>query len=79
MLLVSALGAGVNRKAGDDQIWVCFACGRTSHWRYGFDADGKPCEASQGFDESCMMNAVLCHAAKNEDGWWEAVESLEEP
>jgi len=43
-----------DRIAPKDAIWVCGACGKTSKDRYG----GKT--ASRGWDESCMLNAVLC-------------------
>lgn len=35
-------------------IWVCGACGKTARDNYG---EG---EHTAGWDESCMMNAVLC-------------------
>ncbi len=41
------------------QVYVCGACGKTSPTRYGFDADEKRV-APGGWDESCMMHAVLC-------------------
>ena len=50
-----------NKEAPEGMIWVCGACGRTSRWRYGFDVDGNECEKSHWWDESCMMNAVLCY------------------
>lgn len=54
--------------APDSQVWVCAACGKTSRSRYGFDVNGDRV-ASGGWDESCMMNAVLCHAPRGLDGW----------
>ena len=55
----------------DAHTWVCGACGKTSRTRYGFVdggtkmgsnhmPDGSPV-ASPGWDESCMMHAVLCY------------------
>lgn len=44
-----------NRFAPDDAIWVCAACGKTHTDRYGIKGDGH-----RGWDESCMLNAVLC-------------------
>jgi len=43
------------------RIWVCGACGKTTLDKYGGD---------RGWDESCMLNAVLCHEHKrlNENG-----------
>lgn len=43
-----------NQIAPDDAIWVC-CCGKTSIDRYGIVGVHSP-----GWDESCMMNAVLC-------------------
>jgi hypothetical protein len=52
------------RIAPDGQVWVCAACGKTSKDRYGDD------KSSWGWDESCMLNSVLCYADKrfNETG-----------
>ena len=47
-----------DRFVPDDGIWVCAACGKTSTDRYGIEG-----EHSRGWDESCMMNAVLCKRA----------------
>lgn len=44
-----------SRIAPIDAIWVCSACGKTHTDRYGIDGEG-----SHGWDESCMLNAVLC-------------------
>lgn len=44
-----------NRIAPDDAIWVCAACGKTATDRYGIEGIH-----SSGWDESCMMNSVLC-------------------
>ncbi len=41
------------RIAPADAIWVCSACGKTSRDRYG--------DPNSSWDESCMMNAILCH------------------
>jgi hypothetical protein len=43
------------RFALDDGIWVCAACGKTATDRYGIEG-----EHSSGWDESCMLNAILC-------------------
>jgi hypothetical protein len=42
------------RFAPDDCIWVCAACGKTQTDKYGYG------EGSSGWDESCMLNAILC-------------------
>ena len=55
--------------------WVCACCGKTSPTRYGFDENNKNV-ADPGWDESCMLNAVLCRpATANEHKltgamWW---------
>lgn len=56
-----------DRMAPDGQIWVCGACGKTAEDRYGIEG-----EHSRGWDESCMLHAVLCYD-KLTDGRWEAV------
>lgn len=38
--------------APEGQIWVCAACGKTTKDNHGNE---------RGWDESCMLNAVLCH------------------
>lgn len=43
-----------NRIAPDGHVWVCAACGKQAHDLYG-DGAGE-------WDESCMMNAILCNA-----------------
>lgn len=45
----------LDRMAPPGTIWVCGACGKTAEDRYGIEG-----EKSRGWDESCMMNAVLC-------------------
>lgn len=52
-----------DRMAPDDGIWVCGACGKTAIDRYGMEG-----AHSHGWDESCMMNAVLCKRAEIEPG-----------
>lgn len=52
-----------DQKAKKGQIFVCCACGKTSKTRYG--------DEGTGWDESCMLNAVLCYKDKleyKEDG-----------
>jgi hypothetical protein len=49
-------------------IWVCAACGKTAR-------DDRPEEHpdnDDGWDESCMLHAVLCYEEKK-DGVWQAV------
>lgn len=45
-------------EAPDGQVFVCHACGRLSKSLIG--------DGSTGWDESCMMNAVLCLEASVE-------------
>lgn len=60
----------MNRFAPEGEVFVCSACGKRSGDRYGSLA------IDHGWDESCMLNAVLCYADKrfNADGIlvWEA-------
>ena len=44
------------RMAPDGQIFVCGACGKVSKDLYGDKLEGLG-----SWDESCMLNAVLCH------------------
>lgn len=55
--------------APEGNIFVCGACGKTSKSIYGDDPTG------WGWDESCMLNAVLCEADSLEKtGVWKAVD-----
>ena len=51
------------RFAPDDGIWVCAACGKTALDLYGETGPRSPM-----WDESCMLNAVLCDRAGIEPG-----------
>jgi len=66
------------RFAEQGQVWVCGACGKTHSDLYGIDGGG-----SSGWDESCMLNAVLCHSTSSfdEDGTlrWEPIGEDDEP
>ena len=56
-----------NKNADPGTVWVCGACGKRSSDLYG----NRPIDP--GWDESCMLNAVLCY----DDGPpWEAVEAV---
>lgn len=44
------------RIARPGTLWICAACGKKHTDRYGQGGRG-----SYGWDESCMMNAVLCY------------------
>ena len=43
-----------NKVAPAGTVYVCGACGKRSRDRYGFQ------KIDAGWDESCMMHAVLC-------------------
>lgn len=46
------------RIAPEGAIWVCMGCGKTARDLYGIEG-----EHSYGWDESCVLNAVLCDEA----------------
>ena len=46
--------------APDPLVWVCGACGKRARSRYGFDAQERSTAIDRGWDESCMLHAVLC-------------------
>lgn len=50
-----------NRFASEGEVFVCGACGKRSRDLYGAEA------IDYGWDESCMLNAVLCYADKRFD------------
>lgn len=50
-------------KAGDGEVWVCAACGKVSRTRMPTD------DSDIGWDESCMLKAVLCSDAKVGGKW----------
>jgi hypothetical protein len=55
------------------RIWVCGACGKTAPDKY---------RGERGWDESCMLNAVLCFSEKQVfDGFpqWVAVPKEDTP
>lgn len=43
-----------DRRAPEGKIWICNACGKAAEDRWGIIGAHSP-----GYDESCMMNAVL--------------------
>lgn len=47
------------RLAPPGTIWVCAMCGKTARDRF---------DAPRGWDESCMMNSVLCHEPRGSNG-----------
>lgn len=63
----------MNRFAPDGEVFVCACCGKQSRDLYGSEA------ISAGWDESCMLNAVLCYDRKrfDENGLfsWHAVQT----
>ncbi len=44
--------------APDGWVWQCQACGKRTHNRFGLDG---------GWDEACMLNAVLIREEGNPD------------
>lgn len=56
-----------NEIAPKGQVFVCGCCGKQSKDRYG---DQK---ISSGWDESCMMHAILCYERGPLDTMWLAV------
>lgn len=70
------IGAGTT-PAPDGQLWVCTACGKRARTRYGFTETNKSTALDYGYDESCMMHAVLCYEAK-EDGQYVPVTLVRE-
>jgi hypothetical protein len=66
-------GMSVYEPAPDGQIFICGACGKESKTMSGIYENGA--EAALGsWDESCMLNAILCYTKKGEGGLWVAVE-----
>ena len=57
----------MNQVAPEGQVFVCAACGKQSQDRYGFK------RISQGWDESCMLHAVLCYEKQPGETQWRAV------
>ena len=52
-----------NRFAPKGKTWVCSACGKTAHDRFG------KVNAMRGWDESCAINAVLVKYEDILDRW----------
>ena len=60
----------MNHTAQEGQVYICAACGKRSRDKYG----DQPID--YGWDESCMLNAVLVHGKQKigKDGpYWEPV------
>lgn len=45
------------RIAPKGTVWMCAACGKTAEDRYGLEGARSP-----GWEESCMLNAILVDA-----------------
>lgn len=57
------MGEGKNERiAPEGAIWVCGACGKTARDSYGIEGAHSP-----GWDESCALNAILCHERQHVD------------
>lgn len=57
------------RRAGANQRWVCYACGK-------YTEPGAPRDALG--DSACIVWALLCDAARGDDGRWLAVGRADE-
>lgn len=58
--------------APEGQVFICGACGKFSDTLFG--------DESSGWDESCMMNAVLCYEDSielNDDGSMRTARAVE--
>lgn len=64
---------GGTQIAPEGQVWVCGACGKRARSRYGFDAQHQSTAIDRGWDESCMLNAVLCFAERTPSGQYSPV------
>ena len=53
----------VNEVAPEGQIFVCGACGKRSRDLYGLQ------KVDSGWDESCMLNSILCYDPPGIKGW----------
>ena len=61
--------------APENMVWVCGHCGKRSMTKYGISTGYKK---DHGYDESCMLNSVLCWAEMR-DGIHHAVEIKDYP
>ncbi len=63
----------MNETAPKGQVWICTACKKRAHDKYGFDA------IDYGYDESCMMHSVLVDEteAKEARRAWQARQEKE--
>lgn len=62
-----------NKVAPEGQVYVCGVCGKTSQDEFGYQS------ISPGWDESCMLHAVLCYENKLPTNNWKAVPKLPAP
>jgi hypothetical protein len=54
----------MNKIAPEGQMYVCGACGKRSKSEYGIDD-----AIDSGWDEACMLNAVLVYENKTLNGY----------
>ena len=45
--------------APEGKIWLCLACGKLSHTRNGYYKNDESAAISPGWDEACMLKAIL--------------------
>lgn len=58
-----------NVVAKDGTVFICAACGKRSQDKYGDQA------IDDGWDESCMMHAVLCYDQRDPRTYkWQVVD-----
>lgn len=65
----------VYKPAPEGCVYVCAACGKTSKTRAGdlAQVSGYVRVSDPGWDESCMIHAVLCKSERDQEGRWVAV------
>jgi hypothetical protein len=69
MTRVGVSGIVGNVRAIQPFKFVCAACGKKSATKYGLDG-----ERDSGWDESCMLNSVLCERILGATPEWHAVD-----
>lgn len=60
-----------NKIAPEGYIFVCAACGKKSKDIFGHQ------KIDKGWDESCMLSAVLCHEKPRDDGLYKQADEAE--
>lgn len=68
------MNRGTSRATGAT-LWICSACGKRAMTRWGIDEHGCSTALDPGWDESCALNAVLCHNPPVLHPYWTPVEA----